>query len=77
MTLRQFSTASAPEFIGNTTSFPHNWTSAAENDPTLSEWKARLTNHNGVELSVGHRNELDGRRYLDCLAAYSAAKQSR
>ena len=41
-TLMPLSTASAPVFIGSTMSLPHSSASAAQNGPSLSEWKARL-----------------------------------
>ena len=41
--LDPLSTASAPLFIGSTMSLPHSSASAAQNGPSRSEWKARLT----------------------------------
>lgn len=41
--LRPLSTASASEFIGNTTSLPHSWASAAPNGPSRSACKARFS----------------------------------
>lgn len=74
-TLMALSTASAPLFMGSTRSLPHNCASAAQNGPSRSEWKARLTSVTASSWACAVAR-ISGLRWPKLMTAEYAARQS-